>query len=425
MRAARIVVATWGSFGDLHPHLALAVGLHDRGHHVVVASAPPFREAVERVGVEFHPIRPDLPDRSGNEALFARMMDRRSGTEFIVRSLVVPAVRQTYADIEEVAAGTDLMVTGMLAFGAAIYAEQNGIPLVSTALQPAALFSLHDPPSGDLLPGIEVLRRLPPGALRPLAGLVRLVTGPWFTPLSRFRAEIGLPTTTVNPFLGGGVSPVLHLALFSPVFARPQPDWPAKTVTTGFPFDRRVDGSTLPDALARFLDEGEPPVVFTLGSSAVYAPGAFWERSIEAVRVLGRRAVLLVGSSRETAFAQAGADVIAVGWAAHAALFPRAAAVVHQGGIGTTAQAFRAGVPMLVVPHAHDQPDNARRVAELGVGLRLAADRYSARAASGALARILDDRSFSARAGSIAEVIRAEDGVGRGCEAIEAVLDGR
>ena len=425
MRAARIVVAAWGSFGDLHPHLALAIGLRDRGHRVIVASAPPFREAVERVGVEFHPIRPDLPDRVGNEALFARMMDRRSGTEFIVRSLVAPAVRQTYADIEEVAAGADLMVTGMLAFGAAFFAEQNGIPRVSTALQPSALFSLYDPPSGDLLPGVELLRRLPRRALRPLTGLVRLATDPWFVPLARFRAEIGLPPTPINPFLGGTVSPVLHLALFSPVFARPQPDWPTQTVATGFPFEPRVDGSTLPNALARFLDDGTPPIVFTLGSSAVYAPGAFWERSIEAVRALGHRGVLLVGPDRETMFPKAGADVIAVGWAAHSALFLRAAAVVHQGGIGTTAQALRAGVPMLVVPYAHDQPDNARRVAELGVALRLAADRYTARAAVDALARILDDPSFSARAASIAQAIRAEDGVGRGCEAIEAVLDGR
>jgi len=418
------VVANWGSSGDLHPHLALALGLQDRGHDVVLVAAAPFREAVERVGMRFQPMRPEVPDRAGNELLFARMMDPRRGTEFIMRSLVAPAIRHSYADVEAVADGADLLATGTLAFAAAFYAERNGIPWAATALQPSAVLSVYDPPTGDLLPGTEALRKLPPWAVRRLKGVVGLATDRWFAPLQRFRSELGLPPATVNPFLGGATSPWLNLALFSPVLARPQPDWPPKTVITGFPFDPRVDGSSLPPDLERFLDRGDAPIVFTLGSSAVYAPGRFWRESLEVVRALGRRAVLLVGPHGETGLIQGAPDVLAVGWAAHAALFPRAAAVVHQGGIGTTAQALRAGRPMLVVPYSHDQPDNARRVAELGVGLRLPVDRYTAEAATPLLARLLAEPAFRQRAVKIAEAVAGEDGVERASDALEAILCG-
>src|SRR5262249_35745081 len=156
------------------------------------------------------------------------------------------------------------------------------------------------------------------------------------------------------------------LAMFSPVIGPPQADWPPKTTQTGFPF-YEGDGE-LPPEVAAFLDAGDPPIVFTLGSSAVGAPGVFYDESVGAVRRLGGRAVLLVGRHADRPVTEAlPGSILVVDYAPHAPLFRRARAIVHHGGIGTTAQALRAGRPMLVVPHAHDQQDNARRVARLGV----------------------------------------------------------
>ena len=109
------------------------------------------------------------------------------------------------------------------------------------------------------------------------------------------------------------------------------------------------------------------------------AAGDFYEESLKAARLLGRRAVLLVGSRPgRLPVGPLGSDAWACAYAGHAQLFPRAAAVVHQGGVGTTAQALRAGVPMLVVPFAHDQPDNAARVRRLGVARVLSRRAYRA-----------------------------------------------
>jgi rhamnosyltransferase subunit B len=111
---------------------------------------------------------------------------------------------------------------------------------------------------------------------------------------------------------------------------------------------------------------------------------------------------------------------MAAEYAPHAGLFPRAAAIVHHGGVGTTAAALRAGRPMLVVPHAHDQPDNADRCRRLGVARVLDATRYTAQRAAAHLTALIADPSYSRRARAIAEQIAHERGVETAADTIAA-----
>src|SRR5262249_25609173 len=160
-------------------------------------------------------------------------------------------------------------------------------------------------------------------------------------------------------------------------------DWPRQTVVTGFPFFDQ--GEALSPDLARFLEDGPPPLVFTLGSSAVLDAGRFYEHSAAAASELGVRAVLLVGTDAGNRPAYCPAGVAAFEYAAYSELLPRAAAVVHQGGVGTTAEAMRAGKPMLVMPYAHDQPDNAARMARSGIARVVSRYRYTAARAAAEL----------------------------------------
>ena len=110
--------------------------------------------------------------------------------------------------------------------------------------------------------------------------------------------------------------------------------------------------------------------------------------------------------------------VVAADYAPHAPLFARAAAIVHHGGVGTTGQALRSGVPMLVVPHAHDQPDNAFRVKKLGVARVVDARNNRAATASAALDALLTNASYATKARGIGAIVRAEDGARAACDAI-------
>jgi UDP:flavonoid glycosyltransferase YjiC (YdhE family) len=114
--------------------------------------------------------------------------------------------------------------------------------------------------------------------------------------------------------------------------------------------------------------------------------------------------------------------MLAVPYVPHGEVFPRALANIHQGGIGTTAQALRSGRPMLVVPHAFDQPDNAARVSNLGVGRTLFPKRYTATRAVEHIRALLENPSYAQRAAEVGAIVRVEDGVQRACDALEIYL---
>jgi UDP:flavonoid glycosyltransferase YjiC (YdhE family) len=179
---------------------------------------------------------------------------------------------------------------------------------------------------------------------------------------------------------------------------------------------------TLDEQLEAFLAAGAPPVVFTLGTSAVGAAGRFYHESAAAAGRLGVRAVLLTGGFAKNVPAEPlPAGVLLVDRAPHQLLFPRASTVVHQGGAGTTGQALRAGRPTLIVPHGHDQPDNAARVAQLGVSRTVYPRRYEAQRVARELAELLRGH-YAQRAAEVADVVRRENGAEAAAAAIDRLL---
>ncbi len=229
-----------------------------------------------------------------------------------------------------------------------------------------------------------------------------------------------------NPLFDAKHSPNLVLALFSRVLGTEQKDWPENTLITGFCFyDADAGNAALPAQLEEFLAAGEPPVVFTLGSAAVLAAGDFYEQSASAAKKLGVRAVLLVGSDprndpRNRPQPQELPDSICVAeYAPYSGLFPRSSLVVHQGGVGTTAQCLRAGRPMLIMPYSHDQPDNARRMKRMGVARVIQRSQYKPWRVARRVRRMLADPEYGERARVAAEEVAQENGVKTACDALE------
>jgi len=410
---ARVLLACWGSAGDLFPYLAIADRLRALGHTPVLATCATYGGLVAREGFAFRPLRPDVhPD---DPALLARIVDPKRGTEVVIRELIVPALRDSVADLEAAAADVDLVVSHPVTFAAPIVAERRGLPWLASVLAPMSFFSPHDFPALPNAPGLVVLRRLGPWTGRTLMALARRATALWTAPVAALRAEIGLPAAG-DPLYEGQFSPHGTLALFSSALGEPQPDWPARTTVTGFPFFNRA--IPMPEAVTQFLDVGDPPVVFTLGSSAVHAAGTFWDESLAALVALGGRALLLAGKDSARLAAALPRHLLAVDRAPHDQVFPRASVIVHQGGAGTTGQAMRAGRPQLVVPHAHDQFDNAFRVRQRGLARVLFPTHYTAARVMTTLRTLLDDAAYATRASAVARLVRSEDGAARAAAVI-------
>lgn len=419
MASHRIVLANFGSFGDLHPYLGMARELQRRGHHPVIATVPYYGEKVAAAGFEFHPVR-FAAMQEPDTVLMRKIFHPRRGPEFIVRELVMPWLRAAYQDSLAALDGAALLVSHPLTFAARLAAETRGLPWISTQLAPFSFLSAYDPPVVPLPPFMNRLRRAGPGFWKPLLALGRRSARGWTREYRLLRSELGLPAGR-DPLFAGGASPDGTLALFSPLLGAPQSDWPPHTLQTGFSFYDGENG-TLPSALEEFLNAGEPPLVFTLGSSAVLDAGRFYQESAKAAQMLTRRAVLLVGSEASNRPADLPPGIAAFDYAPFSQLLPRAAAVVHQGGVGTTGQAMRSGRPMLVMPYAVDQPDNADRVRRLGIARVIDRTAYSAERAARELEALLHEPSYRERARDVAAQVAREDGAAVACDFLERRL---
>lgn len=417
MRSHHFLLTTFGSLGDLHPYIAVGLGLLARGHAVTIGTSEIYRPKIEAEGLGFRPIRPDLGQVFSPE-IIRRAMHPRRGTEYVFRNLMLPSFEQSFEDTREAARDADLLVGHPIAFATPTVAEYLRKPWIAVALQPSVFLSEHDPLTVSGAPLLNWLISLGPGCTRTFLRFARRVMRGWGAPVNDFRRKLGLPQLR-NPLMDDMFSPHGTQAWFSKVMAKPQPDWPHPVTITGFPFyDKLEPGQGISAELSQFLNAGPAPVVFTLGSSVVFDAGAFYTESMEAVRRIGCRAVLLVGRDTGNAPLTIPQDVFVAEYAPYSELLPRAAATVHQGGVGTTAQALRSGKPMIVVPHSHDQPDNARRIQNLGVGRVIARRRYRADRVARELDTILRHASYQEAAHDAACTIDHEDGVAAASDAL-------
>lgn len=425
MTSQRIVFATFGSLGDLHPYLAVARELQRRGHRPLIATFAEFRDDVAAGGVEFAPMRPDMAGFGDKAGVMERLTDPWRGPGFLVCAMFMPHLRDSYEDLARACRGADLLVTHPLAFAGPLLAEKQGLPWASTALSPLTQFSAFDPPLLAAAPWMRWVSRLGPGAYRLVFRIPRAMVRRWEAPLRAFRAELGLPATAALAQFEGQYSARLHLALFSGRLAARQPDWPAATVVCGFP---RYDGTPLEarrqSEVEAFLATGGPPLVFGLGSSAVMVAGEFWGAAAEAAQATGRRAILLTGRPPDS-LGPLPSSVRAYDYLPYSAVFPRAAAIVHSGGIGTLAQALAAGRPQLIVPVAFDQPDNARRAVALGIARSVPFRRAGARRLVRELDTLLASTGIATRAAKVGEDIAREDGARAAADALEQAASER
>jgi len=419
----RIVLSNIGTYGDINPLIALALELKRRGHTPVMALPEVYRSRIVPVGLEFHAILPNI-DPADN-ALVEMVYDIKHGTEHGLRDFLFPALRHTYDDLLDAATKpvrADLLLVGELNYAGPIVAEVTGIPWASYVLAPLSFFSAFDPPVLPPYPKLAKADKRVPGFGRVIKRVARFVSRKWPEPIYELRKELGLPHGA-NPLFDAKHSPYLVLALFSRVLGAEQKDWPPNTVVTGFAFyDADSGNAKLPPHLEEFLASGDPPVVFTLGSAAVLAAGDFYEVSATAALDMGVRAVLLIGSdARNKPKKKLPGSICVAEYAPYSKLFSSASVIVHQGGVGTTAQCLSAGRPMLIMPYSHDQPDNARRMKRLGVAKVIQKDKYTAKRVTRKLRSVLDDATLAENAAAVAQQLRCENGVKTACDALEAL----
>ncbi len=412
----RIILPTIGSAGDVHPVIGLAQGLRARGHDVTVITNAHFEGLVRRMGLDYRPLGTAVQYQQAVENPL--LWHPTQGFAFIARNFLSPATRILYAALEEFDPRQVVVVAPALAFGARLAQEKRGMPLISAHLQPTLFRSYHQPP----VMGVVALPAWLPLSVKRLwfRFLDRTVIDPVILPeLNAFRAELGLPPGQ-RPFDRWIHSPDKVIGLFPDWYAPPQPDWPSHTELTGFLHFEAEAERPFPPEVQRFLDAGDPPILFTPGSAMQHG-AAFFQAALEAGQRLGRRG-LFVSAHAEHIPTPLPETFCYTPYLPFSRALPQVAALVFHGGVGTMAQGLAAGVPMLVMPMSHDQPDNAARLKTLGVGDYLAPKQFKGTAVVHKLHHLLTSPDVAANCRRYAARVNFDLALENTCRLIEQAL---
>lgn len=396
-----VILATVGTDGDIFPHIGLGAVLRARGQRVTLAAPEPYRARAEAAGLEFCSLvsTADVERMLASPDLFhsirgGLMMARWGG----------PMIPRQYELLAELVGAPDsVMVANPGLLAARLVQEKLGVPLASLVLQPGIIPSSVRPPE---MPGGLTIPGWFPRWLRAaywwnvdVTGGV--LVGRW---LNGQRRKLGL--RPVRRLFRWWLSPELVIGLFPSWYGEPQTDWPPQMRLAGF---GRFDGDTgkiAPD-VREFCESGPPPIAFTLGTGMKHA-SEFFRTAIEACQQLGARGLLL-SKFAEAVPSDLPEQVRYAPFAPFRKLLPLCKAIVHHGGIGTTAAALEAGCPQVILPLAWDQPDNAARMTRLGVGVSLGMRRRTGRDLALALEKVMTGE-VKARCAELGERAVEENG---------------
>lgn len=402
----RLLLLTLGSHGDIHPFFALAQALQAAGHEPLVATNPYFEAQARRANIPFvalteHADIAEIMQRPG-------VMHPMRGARVVLQELTLPLVPEIYRSSAEILRTfrPDAAIIHPIVLGSHWACEKAGVPIITVALAPISWMGSsdrivfgpwrsYDPPHWltrvDAWVGRHMIRWMLDGTL------------------NRMRRDVGLPKQR-DILIAEFTRPGLNLGLWSTHFRPPAQGDPVGGVITGFPFfDAHHDHEHNDPALERFLNDGEPPIIFAQGTTAVHIRSEFYDHAVAACQALGRRGVLLIGrEDYRPLLPSLPPTVHAVTYAPFSELLPRGCATVHHGGIGSTAQGLRSGKPTVITPLAHDQFDNAARAKRLGTSDTVFRSRLSAKTLTQALRHTLENPAIPAKANEIGKKMRSE-----------------
>jgi len=390
MARRRCLIISVGTAGDTLPYVGLGAALRSAGHDVAMATNEVFKAQVERAGLHFEKLGDEKPYLEAIE--HPDFWHPIKGMAVIGDRVFLPAMEKSLELAREyTSAGNTLVIAASPMFGVRIAYDLRPFPFVTLHLQPFYFASAHElrRAPGPNLPTWSPMP-IKRAYLRFVAKLGDGYLGP---PINALRAKQGL--APVNKIGQWGDSPELILGLFPEWFGGPQPDWPPQVRLTGFPLYDQAASTELSEELAAFLADPSPFLVFTLGSIAS-ATRRFFEESVAASQILGCRALLLTGT-RTYIPDPLPPNVRHFEFAPFSQVLPRASAVVHHAGIGTTSLALAAGIPQITVPFGHDQFDNAARLERLKVGKSLRMPQYRASKVAGILKSLMESGEVRAR----------------------------
>ena len=411
------LLVTLGSWGDLFPFLGIAEELQTRGHKATVASSPAWQATVDDTEIEYLPIgnKIGFKEFENNPEIFRRMP---FGLRAALDRFVFAQAEQLTADLRSAMVQADVVVVHPAHVIALNLAEALGKTVVVASVFPAMIPSAHTVPSGSA--GGPWHGPLGRAANRASWASARFVVSRLFDrKTNRHRRSLALPRMHAS-FLTLPLRADTILLLCPSEFIDRPPDWPEHVTVTGSVAWDTAAGA-IDDELQEFLDEGDKPILVTLGASSSAVAADFFDLAAATLDNFDKRYILVTGPAAPPQ-RDLGPNAIVRRFVSFAAVLPNCRAIIHHGGVGTTVSAARAGIPQVAVPRGFDQPDTAAMIERHEIGIAVPWVRRHRHLAD-AVARVLNDPTLTSNAKVIGTSIRNTNGAGRAADQLERLLD--
>src|SRR3990172_6483213 len=414
----KITLLCYGSRGDVQPFLALAVGLQKAGHEPLLAAPAFFSRFASEQQVSFHSLPGDPAEISlaVNDAGANPLGMIRSIREYVLQ-IAPDVVTECRAALQD--AGM-VIHSFLFTTGGYSLAVEMGIPDISVQFFP--MFAPTGAFPNVALPWLP--KGFPSWFSHWMATQVFWYGGNSGVRSIRKHLQPGQLPELRWPFKRKDDRKVTPLVIACSPSVLPRPvEWNPQDIHLPGYFFLEDPNYQPPPSLVQFLAAGEAPICITFGSTVNRESSRIRDMIFSAVEKCKQRAVMLTGWGGNID-KDLPAGILAIEEAPHSWLLPQCRAVIHHGGVGSTAAGLRAGIPNIVVPSAGDQAFWGKRVADLGAGPEpIKLQRMTEERLMDAIQQVLHDLHMQERASLLGESIRTEDGVGETVRLVEHTLN--
>lgn len=424
MNNTEVIISSSGTKGDVHPLLGIAFELKKRNYAITFIANEYFEKLILSHGFKF--ISTGTEQQYNSFHSDERLWDAQTDIlELGFDSTIRPAIEISYKSvIDQHKINSQLMVIGTypLFNGAVMAAEALAIACTSIILSPMYVSSYQSPPAPQrwLIPAWLPMQ-LKISISKLLSGIAErhFIKSRYFSELNILRQSFGLETIhkLSNDVLF--TEDNLQIGLFPEWFGMRVSDWPENLELVGFPLFDEIVISARDDA-DRFIANHGKPIVFTTGTGVKDTDKLFSD-GVDICATLGVSGIL-VGNNEHKKYSNQPKNILNIGYVDFEYILPKCLAIVHHGGIGTLAQAVKAGIPQIIRPLAFDQNDNADRVKRLGLGTYIRPEIFCSRETVYILRKILGNQELGKNISLFSKSIKSQKTLPEACNLIENKL---
>ncbi len=403
----KVTLFTLGTRGDVQPFAVLGEALARQGHTVTLCTAINFRELVENHHIHFHPVGIDSEDMINSERGQQIMSVNLFHLKRNLDEVVYPTIQSSLREFYKLAQQSDLIIYRTKTLADVFLAQLDCVAIraaVVPAMEETSAFL------NPIMSGLKI-----PSFLNRLSFRFNDLRFRFFKkPIDQFRIEHGL-TADVNDSIG-----IPAIYGISPHFLNRPDDWPSNQHLTGFWLPPKKD-YIAPD-VERFINKGKAPLLITFSSMPVEKE--LISMIIRSINKIDERFIIIKGWSDWTI--EDSEKIMVVGSASFDALFPRMKAIIHHGGIGTTAECLRAGKPMFICPPVYPFGDQffwGELAYKQGVAVKpVPLSRLNEKKFIKAVTELVSNQTLYQNSELLSAKINGEDGVQNALVLIEEVM---